>query len=304
MILKAFKAIGLPCIPMSLALVVAPAALGLSLRDDVALSSYETQVNTTPYSSTGLINNSQSGTLIAPNWVLGSAHVGGTPLTFTASDGTSAGIVQKIVFPDDTSSANALDGHDFALFELSSSINTVAPATLHDPNATGVSYTDLLSLIDGLTAVYGGAGETGTGDTGVATTVTGTRDILAGTNVIDTVGADFGDGLISNVVLSDFDDDAPGPPNGVTDLEIGLVLRDSGGGLWVDLGNGEGPVLIGVHSSVTDPDEDDVLGEYGHQNISTVLTPDAYNWIQTTIPEPSSLALIAAGGLMVMRRRR
>lgn len=304
---KLLKTIGLPCIPLALAVAVSPAAMGLSLRHDVALSSYETQVNTSPYSASGQFNTNHSGTLIASNWVLASAH-GGSASTFTTSDGSVANVLQRIVFPGDTSSSNAFDGNDFALFELSSPINTVAPATLHDPIATGVSYTDLLTQIDGLTAVYGGGGETGTGDTGVATTVTGTRDTLAGTNVIDTVGTLVGPQgsqvFVDNLVLSDFDEDAPGPPNGVTALEVGLVLRDSGGGLWVDLGNGQGPVLIGVHSGVTDPDDDDVLGEYGHQNISTVLTPDAYNWIQTTIPEPSSLALIAAGGLMVMRRRR
>ena len=69
-------------------------------------------------------------------------------------------------------------------------INTVAPATLHDPIATSVSYIDLLTQIDGLTAVYGGGGETGNGDSGAA--ASGSRDILAGTNVIDNVGHDFG----------------------------------------------------------------------------------------------------------------
>ena len=63
-------------------------------------------------------------------------------------------------------------------------------------------------------------------------------------------------------------------------------------------------MLIGVHSSVTDPDQDNILGEYDQLNFSTVLTNDAYNWINTTVPEPTSFALLLAGGLMVLRRRR
>ncbi|MBX2850197.1 MAG: trypsin-like serine protease [Phycisphaeraceae bacterium] len=290
-------------LPVLLAAASVP-AMGLSIRDDRTFAQYETQVNTAPYSAAGQFNNSQSGTLINSTWVLGCAHVG-TPTTFTASDGTTASVIQSIYFPGSVSASNATSGNDFALFQLAAPINTVPTASLHDPVATGVSYTDLLTQIDGLTAVYTTSGETGTGDVGVPLAQTGTRDILAGTNIIDSVGTDFGDGVISNVALSDFDDpNAVGPPSGVTNLEMGLVNRDSGGGLWVDLGNGEGPVLIGVHSLVSDPDGDEIFGEYGQLNISTVLTPDAYNWINATVPEPTSLALLLTGGLMVMRRRR
>ena len=42
-------------------------------------------------------------------------------------------------------------------------------------------------------------------------------------------------------------------------------------------------MLIGVHSGITDPDQDSVFGEYGHQSISTILTTEAYDWIQSTI---------------------
>ena len=299
--LKVIKTIGLPCIPLSLALMVAPSALGLSLRHDAGapLSSYEAQVNTAPYSAGGRFNNNQSGTLITPHWVLGSAHVGGTLSKFFASDGTTVDVVQRIIFPGDGDASNAEDGNDFALFQLATPIFSIAPATLHDPTGTGVSYTDLLSQIAGLTAVYGGAGNTGDGLIGA----TGARDILAGTNVIDAVGVDFGDGLIDNIVQSDFDDfDTIGLDNDPgTSLEVGLADKDSGGGLWVDLG--DGPVLIGVHSSV-EFQNGNIIGQYDQLNYSTVLTPDVYNWIQATVPEPSSLALLAAGGLMVMRRRR
>ena len=288
-------------LPVVLAFVSVP-AMGLSIRDDRTFAQYQAQVNTAPYDAAGRFNNSQSGTLIAPNWVLGAAHIGGTLSTFTASDGTTVAVTQRIIFPGDADAGDAVDGNDFALFELAAPINSVSIAQLHDPTATGVSYTALLTQIVGESAVYSTGGETGTGDVGVPIAQTGTRMVLAGTNVIDSTGVDFGNGVIDNIAVSDFDDPTSADP--ITNLEMGIVRKDSGGGLWVDLGNGQGPVLIGVHSSVTDPDQDNILGEYDQLNFSTVLTTDAYNWINTTIPEPTSLALLLAGGLMVMRHRR
>lgn len=287
-------------LPLLTATAIAYPAMGLSIRDDLTFTPYETQVNTSPYSASGQFNTSHSGTLIAPNWVLASAH-GGNAATFTASDGTVANVIQRIVFPGDTSAGNAFDGNDFALFQLDASINSVTAATLHDPTATGVSYVDLLTDITNLTAVYGGGGETGTGDVGAA--ASGSRDILAGTNIIDSTGYDFGSGTISNIAVSDFDSPSTfGPDNDAgTSLEMGLANRDSGGGLWVDIG--DGPVLIGVHSGITD-DGDGILGEYGQLNFSTVLTTDAYNWAISTVPEPTSLAMLVLGGALLARRRR
>jgi hypothetical protein len=63
-------------------------------------------------------------------------------------------------------------------------------------------------------------------------------------------------------------------------------------------------VLAGVHSSVTDPDGDDILGEYGQSNLSTVLTDDVRGWISQTTPEPGSAMLLVGGSLMLITRRR
>lgn len=287
----------------SFALSASYAAYGITIRDDLTFADYEAQVNTAPYDATGQFSNNQSGSLIAPNWVLGAAHIA-APATFTASDGTIVNVLQRIVFPGDASSSNAIDGNDFALFRLSTPINSVSIAPLHDPVGSGVSYSDLLNQLSGLAAVYTGSGETGNGITGAATS--GSRDILAGTNIIDDVGLDFsnGAGVIENMIASDFDDpDTTGPDNDPgTALEVGIADKDSGGGVWVNIGNG--PVLIAVHSTISQGPNSNVGGEYGQLNISTVLTDEAYNWVQATIPEPSSLALLAVGSLLATRRRR
>lgn len=269
--------------------MVAPSASALSIRDDVAVSSYETQLNTAPYSASGSFNVSLTGTMITSEWVLTAAHVT-NPSTFTASDGTTRSVVERVVFPGDVTLADqfdAADGSDFALIRLSSAIDTVPIASLHDPVSSGVSYADLLDDIEGLEAVYTGSGLTGNGDTGI----TGPRDLLAGTNIIDFTSVDAGSGFQDNLAVADFDNHDTNPS---TSLEMAFGVGDSGGGLWVDLG--DGPVLIGVHSLGGD--------EYGELIASTIITDDVYNWINSTIPEPSSLALLGLGGVMVMRRRR
>lgn len=286
----------LTCLALTLTAGLAPDASAISMRDDVALSSYETQLNTAPYSASGSLDVFLTGTLIAPNWVLTAAHVT-NPTSFTASDGTTRSIVERVVYPGDPTFADQLDagdGSDFALVRLSSAINTVPIASLHDPVASGITYADFINtnVLIGETAVYTGSGRTGDGDNGQ----TGGRDLLAGTNVINAVGANTpSSGFVDNLAVADFDDpNAIGPPNGVTALEMGLLEGDSGGGLWVDLG--DGPVLIGVHSLGG--------GTYGDTLASTLITDDVYNWINSTVPEPSSLALLCLGGMLALCRRR
>ena len=269
---------------LSAAVAVTPPAFGISIRDDRTFADYEALINTAPYAATGQFSNPHSGTLIDPYWVLGAAHIAGTPANFTASDGTVVSVAARVVFPDDLSPPDAIDGNDFALFRLDTPITSVAPATLHDPIASGVSYTALLGQISGLTAMYTGGGETGTGDVGAA--ASGSRDLLAGTNIIDSTGFNSEEnGTIANIAVSDFDDpDTFGPFDNDpgTNLEMGLADKDSGGGLWVDLGNGAGAVLIGVHSGVQG-DGGEIIGEYDQDNLSTILTPDAFEWVLETI---------------------
>lgn len=271
---------------IAFALINGPAS-GMSIRDDKTESPYQDQLSTAPFDATGMISN-QSGTLIRPTWVLASAHAGGSMGdTFETVNG-SANVLNRFDFPGDPNTNDAFDGADFSLFELD------APMT----GSTAELFQGSAGTLVGETAVYAGGGKTGDGDTGA----TGSPELLAGTNVIDVAGVDFGSGVVANIVESDFDD--PDPPNigsAVQELEMGLAGGDSGGGIWVDLDDGF--VLAGVHSGVSD-DGDEVLGEYGQSNFSTILTDDARTWIFETIPEPATGGLLVIGGLALGGRRR
>ena len=236
--------------------ILGGSALGMSIRDDRDQSLYEDQLNTVPFDATGRFI--------------------GAPLTGTvfSTPHGSATVTERLNYPHDPSLSTAVDGADFALFKLSSSL----------PGSNARLYLGDTVSLAGQTAVYTGGGKTGDGDTGA----NGPRKLLAGTNVIDGLGVDFGDGIVTNIAASDFDDPGPQGKNG-TNLEMGLSDGDSGGGLWVDLG--EGYKLAGVHSAVSDPDEDDVLGEYGQRNYSTVFTPMVLLWIADQITVPGDVDL-------------
>ena len=123
--------VSMPCLALALALALGPSASAISIRDDVPASSYETQLNTSPYSASGSFNVNLTGTLLTPEWVLTAAHVT-NPSTFTASDGTTRSVVERVVYPGDATLADqfdAGDGSDFALIRLSSPITTVPTAT-------------------------------------------------------------------------------------------------------------------------------------------------------------------------------
>jgi hypothetical protein len=161
-------------------------------------------------------------------------------------------------------------GYDLALVKLTEPVTNVSPAPL---------YHGRREL--GQTVTLVGYGRTGTGITG---DVTDDRVRRAGTNRIDgTVKDGRGGQLVLSPKLGrmarhfamDFDNPAEPSqstmgPSFATPFEFLISRGDSGGGAFIDFGNGV-PMLVGVHSfgEFTDGEDDSDYGDItGHTRVS------------------------------------
>jgi hypothetical protein len=260
-----------------------------------------------------------SGTLIAPNWVLTAAHVvdQATSLTFKIG-GNSYSASQWAYYSKWTGDLST--GYDIALVKLSSSPGIASATRYSGSNEIGTMGTSV------------GYGKTGTGLTG-AVTFDGLK--RGGQNVIDRFYSSRND----RILLSDFD--SPTNPNESSygssnplNLEYLIAPGDSGGGLFVDFGNG--PTLVGVHSfgssrdGLVDSDYGDLSG---HTRVSAFnswidsimsggsgttgggnkggkgrpFTVDGFAsdavWM-TAVPEPAPFLLLVAATLAFMMGQR
>jgi hypothetical protein len=269
--------------------ILQPASIfGVTIRDDVPDSSYLALGASPEYAPVGTFVNSWgytgSGTLIAPDWVLLSAHelTAASSGTFTI-DGMSYTSTQLIGNPGWIAS-NPFNGYDFGLVHLSSPVVGVTPATLY----TGSS--DV-----GQIGTYVGYGFTGTGLTGWTTLDNQKR---AFQNVLD---GDFGNPSI--LLASDFDSPHTTADNVFGDatplpLEGCVAPGDSGGGVFITVGSQT--YLEGVISFVASShgNANSVYGNVSGSGRVSAFVP----WIDSiiSVPEPAVSALLAGAGLVML----
>ncbi|MDX2038632.1 MAG: trypsin-like serine protease [Isosphaeraceae bacterium] len=239
---------------------------------------------------------SGTGVLIAPNKVLTAAHVLSSlepisDFTFTINN-TVYTAASKTLSPTWTNfQASILKGDDIAILTLSSDVVGVTPAELY----TG---RDEIGRVG--TSV--GFGFSGTGLTGQMGGL-GTR--RAGDNMIDAFGSLFS-GININSMLMDFDDplEASSLIGSATplDRESLVTQGDSGGGLFVDFGNG--PLLVGITSFLFDVNDNDILSDYSDMS-GAIRVSANLDFIRNAIavPEPASVVTILVGGLFIATHR-
>jgi len=298
-----------------LVVVASVDATGLAgvIRHDTKDSLYLSLGNSPLYASVGQIYGVSeqsafyaSGTLIDPQWVLTAGHVvdSVTSLTFSIA---GAQYIASSWIAHPNWDGNLLAGYDIGLVRLDQPVYTVEPA---------VRYTGSKELGNVATAV--GFGMTGTGNSG-AINFDGKK---RGTqNVIDQL-------YNPRLLLADFDnpknrrDNSMGSAKPLA-LEGLIAPGDSGGGLFIT--TRDGTFLVGVHSFVAAWDGNP-NSDYG--DISGHVRVSAFNsWIDSVIssgasissasassdgpqsaaaavPEPSTIALLAAGTMAFVGLRR
>ncbi len=278
--------------------LVATANAGV-IRHDVDDALYQQlgqQSQFSPVGQLGIIfsngsSASCSGTLINEEWILTAAHcVDRNTSSITFLNGSGFGFVEEVVLHPDWSPGQFLAGGDLALLRISSPITTSPIAQLNtDRNELGAVGTIV------------GYGRTGTGETGEIFGTGGT--LRAGQNVIDVLGS--ARGWDSRIMLTDFDN-----PNDPSEslygsdqplvLEYSIAPGDSGGALFVETPLGWR--LAGVSSFINSTDGTP-NGDYGDSNGFTRVS-DYAAWINSVIPTPSTLPMLAGGLMFGARRRR
>jgi len=278
-----------------------------------------------------------SATLIAPDWVLTAAHVveGGRAINFNVA-GQAISARRWVSHPK--YNGNLITGFDLALVQLNQPVPDVTPSQIYrkkrEKGAEGI-FVGFGRTGNGVTGdiTDDRVKRAGTNiiDGRMKRNNRGFLEVIPKLGARNrTFAVDFDSP--SNPLESRMGDSVP------TDLELLISRGDSGGPVFIDDPNDlSGPLVAGVHSfgEIFDERDDSDYGDLtGHTRVSTyagwidkTITRDGFqrklNFITPTttipaavfdpsarsigpvdVPEPTGLAALAVGGILLMRRRR
>lgn len=295
------------------------ASFAVYFTDSDTRSASSSWVPPSSYNNTGWIEITEgssqyrgTGVLVANNWVLTAAHnwyaSEVTALAFNIG-GQSYSARSWVQHPDWISNptVSLSQGSDLALFQLSSAVSGITPASL---------YTGTQEL--GSEVTFFGAGLTGSGTSGLQSN--SSADLFAGNNTIDRIISPSSGGLLAfdlddgtterntlgssglfdiygNSVSTSPDWSLEGDSSDwfQTAFEASTAPGDSGGPAFADFGNG--PELIGLTSWGVNPSEPSNPYGSGLGDITYLTRISSHaDWINGVIPEPSSVLLFLVGG--------
>ena len=265
----------------------ATSAWGVTIRDDQPDQSYLDLAGSPDYASVGTLSSGLTGCgiLIAPDWVLTSAHLFIQSSGSFTINGATYTANQLIKHPQYVR-GQELQGYDIGLAHLTTPVSGVTPAT---------RYSASLEPVYVMTFV--GFGMTGTGLTGA------NRADLKPRAFQNMADGDFGNAAV--LLGSDFDNPHTAADNGFGDptpllLEGSVANGDSGGGVFLTVASQT--YLAGVISFVAATDGS-ANADYG--DVTGFGRVSAFNtWINGITPEPSALSLAGLGAACLWLFRR